>query len=410
MEKQVKIMTPVLKYWGFEKHPFDDYILKDNTLDIFVDRETELHQLYNSLSNRLTGVYGFHGVGKSSVLRKFERTLKKDKIEVIYNHLTGTTPKAIFREFLAGLLHGIIEGNIRISSDTKLDAKQEFERVASSIKLSRGSEFSANIFIRGKVASETTHERPAHTEESACSSIKQIIENSMTPFVVIVDDLERLKLMMRDKDEYFQFVSSFGRTIDESFSHEGVAFVLSLDGYFVENIKNNGSTEEKSSFSFASLVHLKTFPPQILADLIKVRLNACGWERPLADFMTEDTFWILMLASSGHARRALGILRSAMEVVEMNHKPLTIDQESLKEGILKQEERLDDTDLAILQYLRKSGAASASDVKFQKAVGLTRIPLSNRLNTLISKINLCVKKEGVGGSGKDLFTVPEIVM
>jgi hypothetical protein len=32
------IITPVLKFWGFERHPFDDLVLRGDGLDLFIDR------------------------------------------------------------------------------------------------------------------------------------------------------------------------------------------------------------------------------------------------------------------------------------------------------------------------------------------------------------------------------------
>jgi hypothetical protein len=45
------IITPVLKLWDFERHPFDDLVLRDDELDLFIDRKVELRWLQNSLSH-----------------------------------------------------------------------------------------------------------------------------------------------------------------------------------------------------------------------------------------------------------------------------------------------------------------------------------------------------------------------
>jgi hypothetical protein len=45
------IITPVLKFWGFERHPFDDLVLRGDELDLFIDRKVELRRLQNSLSH-----------------------------------------------------------------------------------------------------------------------------------------------------------------------------------------------------------------------------------------------------------------------------------------------------------------------------------------------------------------------
>ena len=57
------ILTPVLRYWGFGKHPFDDYVLSGMDLRLFVDRSRELRKLRDALSSRLTGTVGVLCVG-----------------------------------------------------------------------------------------------------------------------------------------------------------------------------------------------------------------------------------------------------------------------------------------------------------------------------------------------------------
>ena len=64
------IITPVLKFWGFERHPFDDLVLRGDELELLIDRKVELRRLQNSLSHSLCGVFGTQGVGKSSMLNR----------------------------------------------------------------------------------------------------------------------------------------------------------------------------------------------------------------------------------------------------------------------------------------------------------------------------------------------------
>jgi len=408
MEKP-RIKTPVLEYWGFKKHPFDDYILRDKRLSLFVNREDELHQLHNSLSNRLTGVYGSQGVGKSSFLRKFEQILRKSGLSVAYVHLTGTTERALYREILAAILTCHIEGSIKTLKKLKLNSKRELDRVEFSIRLTRESELGAEAVLKGSIKESTEKSIEPHTEESARALTRDIINNTKTAFVIIVDDLERMKHFMEDDAAYFRFISSFARTVDESFSDESVAFVVSLDEDFVSRLAPDFSNVQGAiSFSFGELQELRCFEPQQLVELIKKRLEEVKWSKSLTEFITNDAFWTLLITTGGHARRSLAVLRAAMEYVERNKKQKKLDTECVRAGMATRGEIIDDKDLTIVQFLTEFGPHSASDEDFQKSVGLTRKRLSEHLKTLSEQIGLKITKAATGTTTKDLFSLPEI--
>lgn len=65
-------ITPVMEFWGFKQHPFDDFSLPAEDIDLFVGRKQEIRRLQNALSNTLCGVYGSQGIGKSSALVKLK--------------------------------------------------------------------------------------------------------------------------------------------------------------------------------------------------------------------------------------------------------------------------------------------------------------------------------------------------
>ena len=301
-----RIITPVLKYWGFRKHPFDDNILKGQSLNLFVDREDELHRLHNALSNRLTGIYGSQGVGKSSFLRKFEEVLENNSLAVAYVHLTGTTEKALYREILATILRCHTNGKIKTYRKIKLDSKRELERVEFSIRIARESEIGAAAVVKGGYKELKEKQADPHTEESARLLIKDIIANTRTAFVVIVDDLERMKHFLENDEAYFRFITAFARTVDESFSDESIAFIVSLDRHFVGRIGLESPGKQGTvSFSFGELVELLSFQPQQLLELIRKRLNDRKWTKTLNDFISIDAFWVLITATGGHPRSCL---------------------------------------------------------------------------------------------------------
>ncbi len=410
-----RIKTPVLEYWGFKQHPFDDYILRGKSLSLFANRGDELHRLRNSLSNRLTGVYGSRGVGKSSFLRKFEEMLEKEDLAVAYVHLTGTSANALYREILAVILRCNIKGSIKTNKKLKLDSKKELDRVEFSISLTQEWDFGANTVLRAGMKKLTEKQADPHTEESARALIRNIITNTRAAFVVIVDDLERMNEVFQmkhvpDSDEaYFRFVSAFARTVDESFSDEGVAFVVSLDEHFVRRIAQETLDSQGAiSFSFGELVELGSFRPKELLDVIRIRLKGRKWPRALKDFISLDAFWALLTVTGGHARRTLAALRAAMEYVEMNKRHKRLDVECIRSGLISRSERIDEKDLAIVEFLSTSGPHSPSDDELIKAINITRKPLSKRLKVLTSRLGLQITQEASGKTIKDLYSLPEI--
>ncbi len=403
------ILTPVLRYWGFKQHPFDDFILMDKRLRLFVNREDELHQLHNGLSNRLSAVYGSQGVGKSSFLRMFCQRIQKDGLSVAYVHMTGTSENSLYREILAAILRCHINGSIKTDKRLKLDSKRELERVELSIRFAREAELGANLVIKGMVKEVTEKQIQKHTEESACSLISDIIFNTKSAFVVIIDDLERVKLFAENEQNYFKFITSFARTIDELFSHEGVAFVVSLDESFVNTISQNLPGDEGAiSFSFGELVELRSFPPDHLLQMIRTRLIKRSQNKSLKSFMTQDAFYSLAISTGGHPRRALAVLRTAMEYVEKNKKPRQLDVQSIQEALKKRKESLDEKDSAIIGFILTHGPRSASDKDIQEQVGLTRNALLTRLKGLRSQLGIRVTQHVSGTTTKDVYSVPKV--
>ena len=405
------IITPVLKFWGFSEHPFDDYILKGEKLSLFVNREDEVYSFHNALTNRLIGVYGSQGIGKSTFLRRAKEELENSGMPVIYIQMTGTTEQALYREILSGILKTILLGKISLDKSLKLNAKLELERLEKSIRFARESSFGAKMIATGTLKEIKQSDIQQHTEETSCRKIHEIIKHKQNQFIVIVDDLERVKLYSESDEQYSRFISCFSRTIDESFSDKGVCFALSLDEGFVSKIAKNLPDDEGSiSFSFGDLIRIPAFKPSHVLELIRVRLKEASWKRKLSEFITEEAFWCLYVATSGHPRRLLAVLRAAMEIVAKNGKTHLLDKETIIEAINKKNEKLDEKDILIISYLQKNGAGSASDDAMQKEVGLSRSVLNDRLKLLKDRIHLESSKISSGKAYKEAYSIAPISM
>lgn len=397
----------MLSYWGFKDHPFDDFILKDQSLCLFVDREKQLHKLHNALTGRLCGIYGSQGVGKSSFLRKLEEILKASELSVVYVHLMGTSEKAIYREILAAILRNHISGELKTDPKLKLKAKEELDRVESSIQITSESEFGAQGIIKAGLKRTQKQDFDPHSEETARALIRDVIYNATSPFAVIIDDLERMKHFLENADSYFRFVTSIAKTIDESFSDPKVCFIVSVDTHFVDRINQNLPDDEGAiSFSFGDLIKLENFSPQLLIEILKRRLRNRGWKKSLKDFISPEALLMVLATTGGHPRRSLALLRSAMEHIEESRKPLFIDTESIEAAIAQRKEILNRKDLEILFYLQKERELSTSDEKVLAELGLPRSTIRGRLKELAVKLNLTVSEQAIGRTQRTIYSFP----
>ncbi len=411
------IITPVLRFWGFERHPFDDQVLRDDDLGLFVDRDTEVRRLQNALSHSLCGVFGAQGVGKSSVLNKLVLLTLKEGYAVVTVQMTGTSENLLYREILAAVLQQVVAGNIKVAAKLKLKADQEFERVQNSIKYTSSVEAAGevgwkallNLAVKTGIKHQEERELAKHTEETAVELIREIARNAKEPFVVVIDNLERAKYMLNNKDAYFRFITKFAQTIDTTFSELGVPFVVSLDQSFPDRIDGFlPGAEEAYSFSFGQLVEVKVFPPGDFFKIISKRLAHRKWPGSVDDFIEPDAFWALMLATSGHPRRAFAVLREAMELIAAKSSKKKLRLEHLRAAIDECGEKLAETDVRIFQFLTANGPHSSSDDKFMKAAGIGRAHLRTRLAELQNKNLLAVEEETSGSAKKDIYFVQDI--
>lgn len=405
---QPTIITPVIKYWGCKEHPFADYILDNQALDLFVNRDQEIHRLHNCLTNRLTGVAGTPGVGKSSFLRKFKSELQ-NIYPVAYVEMAGKSEKLLFRETLKAILD--LMRKKKIKTTRKVNINLEFERLKNSFQLTRQSEFGASALMLGKISETKTQNIKAHDEQTALTLIQRIIQGTKTPFVVIIDDMERIKFLLENDAAYFRFIVAFSRTVHEGLNHPGVSFIISLDDNFAKRVGNydNPTIEDDNTLSFGALIQIKNFPPKHLLQIIKTRLIKYKWGGDLDKFITEKAFWLLQHISGGHARRALSALRSAMEYVEFNHLECQITTDAIIRGITEMRGRnVDLKQVPIIDYLLDNGPTSPSDKDLINAVGLSRPSLQKQMKVLHKQLGLEVTSDETDAKAKKLYRFPNV--
>ncbi len=405
----MEVLTPVLEYWKFTKAPFEDYTLLQDSLHLFVNRNAELKSLHNSITNRLTGVLGAQGVGKSSLLRKFFYFIK-DKISSIYVR-TGVSELTIYREILKELLNSLKINKLKVKKGFSIDVEFELKRLEYSIKATKQAQLGAKVFIiDGKTIKTTGESIEAHSEDTACLLIRDIIDNLTLPLIIFIDDLERLKAFVKEKSEYYRFISMLAINIDEMFNKRKVAFILSLDiDYFYAIKSNNDDSDNSVGFSFSTFIKLNNFPPGDFANIIKKRLNDSGWKKNLNDFITSGAFWILIYAVQGHPRKAFRILQMAIEFIENQKLPLQITEDCISEVLKSHDEEINKNDLKIIKFLSLHGSYSPSDEEFKKAININRSSLLKRLKSISEeKIILKIETKTIGNTQKDLYSLPDI--
>jgi archaellum biogenesis ATPase FlaH len=411
------IITPVLKFWGFERHPFDDLVLRGDELDLFIDRKVELRRLQNSLSHSLCGVFGTQGVGKSSVLNRLVVLTLKEGYAVAMVQMTGTSENLLYREILAAILREIKAGNVKVAAKLGLKVDQELERVQSSIKYTSSVETSGeagwkallNLAAKTGIKKQEEREVAKHTEDTAVEMIRDIAQHKKEPFVVVIDNLERAKYMLNSEEAYFRFITKFAQTVDTTFAELGVPFVVSLDQSFPDRIDGYlPGAEEAYSFAFGQLVEIGVFPPGDFFKIVNRRLSHRGWPGKVDDFIEQEAFWALMIATGGHPRRAFAVLREVMELIASENGAKKIRLKQIRAAIDGCGEKLTDTDMQIFRFLAVNGPHSSSDDAFMKAVGIGRAQLRTRLTELQKKALLSVTEETSGSAKKDVYSLDRL--
>lgn len=408
-----EILTPVLRYWGFMRHPFAGFVLRGSDLGLFVNREMEIRRLHNALSNPLCGAYGAQGIGKSTLLEHLKERVEAGGYTVVLVQMTGTSENLLYREILASVLGGIKDKRIKVPSTLKLDVEKEIQRIQTSIKHVSGVETGLEVKLvlgTGTTVSEIDEQEvPRHTEDSALDLVALVAEHAKSPFAVIVDNLERAKSLIKTEEEYFRFVARFARTIDERMSASGIPFVVSLDRSFVEHVQNQlPGDEEALSFSFGALIPVQRFSPDDLWAIVERRLDRFGWKKEASSFLTADAFWALAMTAEGHPRRTFAVLREAMELIADEKAQKQITFEFVRRAAENCRETVDEVSLRILAFLGDGKAHSPSEARFSEAVDIAPSTLRGRVAELSEKDLLRAERVQDGRARRVLYSLPPL--
>lgn len=415
------IPTKTLRFWGFEEHPFADNILRNGLLKLFVDRNEELTDVEDALGHsRVVGVYGSLGIGKSSFLQKLRHVLNQAGFPVAYIHLTADSEETLYREILAGLLMLVLSKELAIKRTRGFSAKQEAERLIASVNESRGSNFGGKFLglLGGDLKEERRKQVASHSESSARTTIGTIFEALKTPLVIVLDDFEKLRYASSGKQrDYFPILSRFVGTLEEVFNHKDVSFVVSMDNHVESLVERNRKKGEAFAFSLNSLIRLPSLELKDLRDFIHVRLNAYRWRGTVSDFITEEAFMALALASSSNPRWVVRILAEAMKAVaDDSRRKKQIDLKAIQIASAKVGSELDAKDWIILKYIRKNGKGSASDDGLREVLDFKKpkrpdgyhASVDRRLRAIAAGLRLRFDEVPTGTTKKHVLRLPEV--
>jgi len=401
--------TPVIKYWNFKQNPFRDCVLKGKNLTMFICREEDLNDLEDAIDNHLIGICGSLGVGKSSFLNKFKELMEeKTDLPIILIDMATGTEMGLYQEILYALLKNCKNKIINLYKKFKIDINKEIDRIEANISELTSSEFGAQSIAVVKHSEQSAKQIASHTPSSCRSLIQNIISNSKNEYLIIIDNFERIQYFIQDQNKtYLNVLAGFTQTFSD-LPNDNVAFIVTLDDHFKDLMEKERKTKKGFfSFSFGEFISLNNFSPMETKIVLETRLKLCKWKKSLLDFIPEDTFWLLMLASDGHPRKSFKILREAMKYVEKKRAELKLSNEAILYGINKSNEIIDEKDISIIKYLKMKGPSSPSNQSFQQALNLSRMSLSDRLKNLKERIYLISQKIDEK-SGKIVYSLPDI--
>jgi hypothetical protein len=403
--------TRALEFWNFKDHPFKDYALGGDKLDQFVNRTEELDDLENALHNRITGVYGGLGIGKSSFLKRFAADPPWRKLPVAFVHLPADSVNWLYREILGEVLALHIEGKLKIKKWKGFDSKNELIRLEGTVAYRRLSTIGGKLGIIGELSEDRKKEINPHDEASARHLLSKVIKSVKDDFVIILDDFHNLAFDSDGNETtYFSILDSLIKTVDQFFNSDKVAFIITLDEKIDKLIK---SAREKNrgefAFSIGDFTRLDPLNPKDIYDMIEIRLSKNGWNEGVNHFISEDSFFALLLCSEGNPRRALRLIRNAMLYAAKEVKGQAtprIELTHMEKAAQKANEELDRVDLNILNYIAANGSTYASSKKLKEETGRTRTAIGPRLDKLQKRIRLKAESKEVNNTRQIHYSIP----
>ena len=314
----------------------------------------------------------------------------------------------------------MLSGSVLIFSMSGIVPKTEATRLYASVAQSRGANFGGKLagILGGDLTEKRTSQIAVHDEASSRGVIRKLFDALRSPLVVIFDDFEKLRYQSDGATrDYMPILSRFVATLEEQFCHEEACFVVSMDNTVESHLTRSRKSGGEFAFSLNSLCRLPNLRIEDLYDFLRVRLRAHGWKGGVPEFLSQEAFLALALASSNHPRRAVRVLAEAMKAVADTRKSIRrIDLKSMCKGAASADCALDEKDWLVLDFLSTHGQASANDVGLRKALGYAKpkradgysASVDRRLRSVAVKLRLEFSEVPSGRTKKHVLFFPEL--
>jgi energy-coupling factor transporter ATP-binding protein EcfA2 len=356
VKKKTKTVSPknttkppltAFRHFGLTVDPFTTLALQKHNLDYFIGREALIDRLSSALfSLGNVGVAGEPGMGKSSILQVLQ-----NRVPSSYHRISIGVPLDDAHYLLSELLREIL---VEVPKVPGLNLKEISRRV----------------------------EEEALSKNTLLSLIKSIAARSKKPFLVFVDDLEKIK------GDRVQHLTRSERTLQlleelkPLLELANFGFVISLQEEFyakVGLVVKEGA-EPTVLGLFKNIVLVERFTVQELRQLLNLRLGRAGFKGGAESFLEPEALTLSLALADGNPRRFLYLLSEGMYrgFVRRGER---VEFQDLFEAV-NEHLKLDLVCKKLLYFLAKSGRAVASNSDLQAFMGLDMISISRRLEVL----------------------------
>jgi hypothetical protein len=225
-------------------------------------------------------------------------------------------------------------------------------------------------------------EKEAPHKNAFFSLIKSIVTRSKKPFVVFVDDLEKIK------GDRIQHLTRSERTLQlleelkSILELPNIGFVVALQDEFYAkvNLVVKEGAEPTVLGLFKNIVLVEKFTNDELKEILSVRLKRSGFQGVLEKFLEPEALTLALSMAGGNARRFLYLLSEGM-YRGYARGGTRVEFQDLFEAV-NEHLKLDLVCKKLLYFLAKSGRAVPSNSDLQAFMGLDMISISRRLEIL----------------------------
>jgi len=350
------------QYFGLRSDPFTTLALQKHNLDYFIGRQALADRLSSAIFSRgNVGVAGEPGVGKSSLMQFLQ-----NQVPSSYYKISIGVPLDDAHYFLSELLREIL---VEVPKVPGLNLKEISRRV----------------------------ETESLSKNNLQAIIKSIIGRSKKPFLVFVDDLEKIK------GDRIQHLTRSERTLQlleelkSLLELPRLSFIISLQEEFyskVSQVVKDGADPTVLGL-FKNIVLVERFSNEEMRGLLEVRLGKSGFKGAVGDFLEPECLTLALALSAGNPRRFLYLLSEGM-YQGFSRRGKRVEFQDLFEAV-NEHLKLDLVCKKLLYFLAKSGRAVASNSDLQAFMGLDMISIARRLEVL-SKNRLAEMVEVADGA------------